>query len=166
MKTFGLATALLLGCLTATPAAAAVVVTCPALQGSTTYDSMANLVGDPFFGGRWSNARNTSAYIQRILKAPATIHGLYIHAGGSDVSSDGSRILVRARLKSTGTWKTLLDLREVVIERDFSYGTPRRIGPISTTFDPIEVTGLRIDMTGHGWFDLRNAMFLTTGCSD
>ena len=160
MKTRHFALALLLGCVIATPALA-----CSALSGTTTYDSKRVLTADPFFGGTWGNAANGAAYIQRTLSKPAQIYGFYLRYGGTDMNSVGSRILVRAKLKSNASWFTILDLRDAVVERNFSSGTPTKIGPVTVMFPVKEVTALRVDMTGNGWFDLANMMFLTVGCN-
>jgi hypothetical protein len=139
---------------------------CSALAGSTGWDSVFKTYGDPFFGGSWSNSKGGSAYIQRSLKSPAKITGFYMRIAGSDVTADGSRILVRAKLTADGTWKTLMDVRDIVIGRDFSGGvTPRRMGPITVTFPETEVSALRIDMTGNGWFAIDQTMFFVRGCS-
>lgn len=138
---------------------------CSALSGSTSWDSVFKTYGDPFFGGSWSNSQGGSAYIQRTLSAPAKTTGFYMRIAGSDVSADGSRILVRAKRKSDGLWQTLMDVRGIVIGRDFSGGaTPRRMAPITVTYPEIEVTALRIDMTGNGWFAIDQTMFFVRGC--
>jgi hypothetical protein len=160
MKMLRFAFAFLLGCAIATPALA-----CSALTGTTTYDSKRVLTADPFFGGTWGNAANGSAFIQRTLSKSAQIYGFYLRYGGTDMNSVGSRILVRAKLKSTATLFTILDLRDAVVERNFSSGTPTNIGPVTVMFPVKEVTALRVDMTGNGWFDLADMLFPTVGCN-
>ena len=39
------------------------------------------------------------------------------------------------------------------------------MGPITVTFPEMQVSALRIDMTGHGWFSLDQTMFFVRGCS-
>lgn len=139
---------------------------CDALKGTTGWDSLFKTYGDPFFGGSWSNSRGGSAFIQRNLTKPASITGFYMRIAGSDVTADGSRILVRAKRTSDGVWQPLMDVRDIVIGRDFSGGaTPRRMGPITVTFPEVEVSSIRIDMVGNGWFAIDQTMFFVRGCS-
>ncbi len=141
-------------------------VACDALKGTTAWDSVWTTYGDPFFGGAWANARGGSAYIQRTLTKPATVSGFFMRAGGSDVTADGSILTVKVRRKSDGAWQTVFDLRNAVVGRDFSGGaSPRRLAPVTVTFPDVEVTALRIAMSGHGWFALDQTLFFVRGCS-
>lgn len=154
------ALAALLAAPLATPAAA-----CDLLDGRTTYDSAATLVGDPFFGGKWSNARNGKAWILRVLKNPATVYGFYLGSAGSDVKTAGSTLRISAR-KPDGSLVVLYDLRGAAVNRAFSgSGTGIVTSPVTVTFPPVEVKSLRVDMTGNGWFLLYNLSFNVLGCS-
>jgi len=145
--------------------AASAAPPCPALAGTTFYDSTHTLVGDPFFGGRWSNAKNGKAYVQRSLTKPATLYGFSLGQAGSDMTTVGSRIAITAK-KPDGTTVTLLDLRGVAVGRDFSPGGAGTVtSPLFVRFPPVEVKSIRVDMTGNGWFLLYNLTFNVLGCS-
>lgn len=136
---------------------------CDALNGTTTYDSKFAMVGDPFQGGNWSNAANGKAWIQRTLKAPVNLFGVYLGSGGSDITTDNVRIKVSARL-TTGAWKTLVEVAGADVERPIS-GSGNMVAPVTVRFANIKVNALRVDMTGNGWFSLDRSMFFVEGCS-
>lgn len=135
---------------------------CSALDGITAYDSVYTMIGDPFQGGSWSNAANGSAWIQRKLKTPATIFGLYLGSGGTDITTEGAKLIVRA-FKTNGTWSTLVDIRTTDIERPIT-GQGTITSPITVRFPPIKVSAIRVDLTGHGWFSLERMLVFADGC--
>lgn len=138
---------------------------CSNLAGITGYDSKYSLVGDPFFGGRFSNARNGSSYIARRLTKPAQIFGFYLGSAGSDVTTANSQILIKAQ-KTDNSWVTLLNMNEVAVNRTFSgSGSGKVVGPITENFPVLTVKAIRVEMKGNGWFLLNNLMLFVVGCS-
>lgn len=152
--------------LTISSAAYAADNPCPQLRGADTYDSASVLVGDPLFGGAWGNSANGSAFYHRNLAAPATIRGLYILFAGSDVTSDGSRILIRA-VDTAGQSNVLFDLREVAINRGGINGgvaSGKNTQSQTISFPDMTVRRILIDMAGNGWFSWQGT-FHTKGCT-
>ncbi|WP_237154017.1 hypothetical protein [Oryzibacter oryziterrae] len=136
---------------------------CDALNGTTTYDSVSNITGDPLQGGNWSNAANGGAWMQRVLNKPASIFGVYLGLAGTDITTVGSRIKISMR-QTNGAWKTIVDLREADIVRPIT-GQGTIMDPLTIRFPPITVTTVRVDMSGHGWFAFDKTMFFVSGCT-
>lgn len=138
-------------------------VTPPTIRGSDSFDSTSVVHGDPFDGGEWRNARNGSASAVRVLAAPVCIAGLTLDGAGTDVDTAGSAIQIRL-VGPSGAY-TALDIRNAVVNRDFSPGPGGTVLPPQTrTFAPFTTTKIEVAMSGHGWFLLRGLKLRATPC--
>lgn len=118
--------------------------------GTATFDSVGQ-GGNPFERGAWGNARNGNAWAQYELPAPTLVRSIYIKSAGTDITSSGSVIDVKVKL-SDG-WHSVYKLKEQVINRGFSGGgRGPQTGPIRINLGNVEISGVRLDMSGNGWF--------------
>jgi hypothetical protein len=116
---------------------------------------------NPFEGGLWSNSQGGSAWAQYSLESTEKIGFIYIRLAGTDVSSFGSRIDVIIRKSQYHPWVLVFSMRDKVINRDFSGGsTGPRTGPVLIKLSGLEVSDIRIEMKGHGWFGLGDVRIL------
>lgn len=104
--------------------------------------------------------------MKRVLKTPARIKGIYIGSAGSDVTTAGSRIVISLRA-TDGTVRTIIELRETAINRDFSGSSTQRnvVQSQTVTFPPIEAKEIRVNMNGNGWFNFERTMLFAEGCT-
>lgn len=132
-------------------------------SGADQFDSTSRVVGDPFNGGEWSNARNQSAFATRTLGHPVCINGLTLNSAGSDMSTRGSTI--RITLSGPSGSHVVLDLSEVAINRPFSPGGSGNVVPAqSRSFDPVEASRVEVSMAGSGWFLMSGLRFSVVPC--
>lgn len=135
----------------------------PSIHGSDSFDSTSAISGDPFDGGEWRNARNGSASAVRILANTICVTGLSIGGAGTDVDASGSAIQVRL-VGPAGAYAAL-DIRNAVINRDFSPGPGGPVLPPQTrTFAPFATSRIEVAMSGHGWFLLRGLKLTVVPC--
>ncbi len=135
----------------------------PSIRGDDSFDSTSAVRGDPFNGGEWRNARNGSASAVRILANPVCVAGLSVDGAGTDVDAAGSMILVR--LVGPSGAHVALDIRDAVVNRDFSPGPGGRVLPPQTrSFAPFLTTKIEVAMSGHGWFLLRGLKLSLVPC--
>lgn len=119
---------------------------------------------NPFEGGLWSNSGPGSAWaLYAFNRAEQTSH-IYIRLGGTDVTSRGSVIEVAVRMVPDGDWIPIFNMRDKVINRDFSGGkSGPRTGPIMITLGKqMMICGVKVSMWGHGWFGLGDVQILTS----
>lgn len=135
----------------------------PSIRGSDSFDSTSIAKGDPFDGGEWGNARNGSASAVRVLAAPVCVAGLALQGAGTDVNAAGSGIQIRL-VGPAGVF-TALDIRDAVVNRDFSPGPGGTVLPPQTrSFAPFVTTKIEVAMSGHGWFLLRGLKLSLVPC--
>jgi hypothetical protein len=119
--------------------------------GVASFDSVGG-GGNPFERQAWGNAKGGSSWAQYELPSPKLVKSIYIKSAGTDIRSEGSSITLF--IKADGEWKRIYELRDMVINRDFSGGVKGpQVGPVRVNLaNPTAITGVRIEMTGHGWF--------------
>lgn len=145
------------------PPAPAAPTPAPSIRGSDSFDSTSVVHGDPFDGGEWRNARNGSASAVRVLARPVCVAGLALDGAGTDVDAAGSAIQIRL-VGPSGAF-TALDIRDAVVNRDFSPGPGGRVlPPQARTFAPVVTTRIEAAMSGHGWFLLRGLKLSVVPC--
>ncbi|MEI6914695.1 MAG: hypothetical protein WCL39_06135 [Armatimonadota bacterium] len=117
--------------------------------------------GDVFNGGSWCSASNGSEYLQREFGEVREVTGLYIKRAGTDVSTKGSRIVIKL-LGQNGDWVTVDDLKETNINWvDLSFGGKgRSIPPYQKSLSPIRAKAFRLELTGNGWFGAEDIRIL------
>ena len=147
----------------AAPAPQPVQPPSPSIRGSDSFDSTSLVHGDPFDGGEWRNARDGAASAVRVLATPVCVAGLALQGAGTDVDTAGSAIQIRL-LGPSGAF-TALDIRDAVVNRDFSPGPGGPVlPPQSRTFAPFLTTKIEVAMRGHGWFLLRGLKLSVVPC--
>ena len=147
----------------AAPAPPPVQPPSPSIRGSDSFDSTSLVHGDPFDGGEWRNARDGAASAVRVLATPVCVAGLALQGAGTDVDTAGSAIQIRL-LGPSGAF-TALDIRDAVVNRDFSPGPGGPVlPPQSRTFAPFLTTKIEVAMRGHGWFLLRGLKLSVVPC--
>lgn len=133
------------------------------IRGSDSFDSTSLVHGDPFDGGEWRNAHNGAASAVRVLAAPVCVAGLSLQGAGTDVDTAGSAIQIRL-FGPSGAF-TALDIRDAVVNRDFSPGPGGTVLPPQTrAFAPFLTTKIEVAMRGHGWFLLRGLRLSVVPC--
>ncbi len=103
--------------------------------------------------------------MERKLDKPAKIFGLHIGLAGSDVTTAGSSIRVSGQMMN-GSWKTLINLTDAAVSRGFSGPGGTVLSPITMKFPEIEVSKIRIEMKGNGWFGWNASFFHVRGCTE
>ena len=153
-----------------TPPAAPPAVSPPAQPtglpgGSDSFDSTSKIVGDPFDGGVWSNARNGSAAASRTLPSPVCIAGVHVESAGSDVDTTGSVIEI-ALTAPSGARLVALQLLDSAIARSFSPGGRAHavVPPQTRLFAPFSTRRIDVTMRGHGWFLVSGLRFMVVPC--
>jgi len=135
----------------------------PSIRGADSFDSTSLVSGDPFDGGEWRNARNGSASAVRVLANPVCIAGLTLQGAGTDVDAAGSAIQIR--LVGPSGALTALDIRDAVVNRDFSPGPGGTVLPSQARkFPPFPTAKIEVAMSGHGWFLLRGLKLSLVPC--
>lgn len=133
------------------------------IRGADSFDSTSVVSGDPFDGGEWRNARNGSASAVRVLANPVCIAGLSLQGAGTDVDAAGSAIQIRL-VGPSGAF-TALDIRDAVVNRDFSPGPGGKVlPPQARKFAPFATAKIEVAMSGHGWFLLRGLKLSLVPC--
>jgi hypothetical protein len=119
--------------------------------GVATFDSVYGNSGNPFEGGNWSNASGGSAWAEYDFAQPTEAKSIYVKMAGTDVTSNGSEI--RLLIRDQAGWRQIYRLADKVINRGFSGGTTGpQIGPVRINLGRVAITGVRLEMKGHGWF--------------
>ena len=134
-------------------------------HGTDSYDSTSKIVGDPFDGGAWSNARNGSAAASRTFAAPVCIAGVQVASAGTDVDTDGSLIEIVLTDPAGGRF-VALQMLDTAIARDFSPGGRAHASapPQSRSFAPFPTRRIDLTMRGHGWFLVSGLRFTVVPC--
>jgi hypothetical protein len=134
-------------------------------RGTDTYDSTSKIVGDPFDGGAWHNARNRSAAASRTFATPVCIAGVQVASAGTDVDTNGSLIEIVLTDPSGGRF-VALQLLDTAIARDFSPGGSAHASapPQSRSFAPFPTRRIDLTMRGHGWFLVSGLRFTVVAC--
>jgi tetratricopeptide (TPR) repeat protein len=115
-----------------------------------------NSHGDAFEGGAWCNARNGSDWLQRTFDGVYEIREIAVGKAGSDVSTDGVRIVLKLQ-RPDGTWVVIDELRDTNIGwAELSGGARGRSLPAysKALTPPVAARAVRIELSGHGWFNV------------
>ena len=121
-------------------------------RASSTYASQTE--GDLFRGGRWCGSRNGQDWVQRDFPGPLEIAEIGIGRAGTDVSTDGSSIVIKL-LQDNGKWMVVDELKNTNINwTDLSFGNKgRSVPPYHKILQPpVRATAFRLELSGHGWF--------------
>ena len=134
-------------------------------RGTDSYDSTSKIVGDPFDGGAWSNARNGSAAASRTFASPVCIAGVQVASAGTDVDTNGSLIEIVLTDPAGGRF-VALQMLDTAIARDFSPGGNAHASapPQSRSFAPFPTRRIDLTMHGHGWFQVSGLRFTVVAC--
>lgn len=119
--------------------------------GAVSFDSVGQS-GNPFEGGSWGNAKGGQSWTQYDLPNAVAVASIYIKSAGTDITSSNSRIEVLVKVPRG--WVTVYELNDKVINRQFSGGiSGPQIRPLRIKLGNAVITGVRINMSGHGWFE-------------
>jgi hypothetical protein len=118
---------------------------------------------NPFEGGLWSNSGPGSAWAAYEFNHAERVSYIFIRLAGTDVTARGSVIEVAVRAAPDGDWIPVFNMREKVINRDFSGGkSGPRTGPIMIALGKQAIWGVKVSMWGHGWFGLGDVQILAS----
>ncbi|MBI3925337.1 MAG: hypothetical protein HY319_07355 [Armatimonadetes bacterium] len=117
-----------------------------------------NCSGSPFEGGRWGSAQGGSDWAQRTFLGTHGVVEIQIRRASTDITTEGFRLAVKLRGRD-GAWILVDELRDTNINRTALSGgrSGRSLPDYRKRLErPIPADAIRIEFSGHGWFDLED----------
>lgn len=123
-----------------------------------------NCSGTPFEGGRWGSAQGGADWAQRTFLGTHGVVEIQLRRASTDITTDGFRLAIKLQ-RPDGTWVTVDEVRDANVNRtQLSEGRSGRSIPDyrKRLKSPVPARAIRIEFSGHGWFDLEDVDVFAT----